>query len=89
MVLFFLCFSVTYDSHWLGAYGLFPFRSPVLGVETHPWLSPFLYYVFVCEVGCFDIVLLILFIFLFCLNALLQHLLDLCHGIMYRRRPNY
>lgn len=38
---------------------LFPFRSPVLGVGLC-WFSPF-FYVFVSEVQCFDIVLLILF----------------------------
>jgi hypothetical protein len=53
-------FSVTYCFTWLGAYGSFiPFRSPVLGVGFCPWFSPF-FYVFVSEVQCFDIVLLIL-----------------------------
>ena len=54
-------FSVTYCFTWLGAYGSFiPFSIPGFGSRIFcPWFSPF-FYVFVSEVQCFDIVLLIL-----------------------------
>lgn len=59
MVLAFVSLSLIVSLGLVLMARLFPFRSPVLGVGFCPWFSPF-FYVFVSEVQCFDIVLLIL-----------------------------